>query len=408
MYISSIRLKNIRCIDELHIDLLSRSATNDSLLLLGNNGVGKSTILRSIAIGLCDRGAAAGLLADMYGALIREGCDHAQIEIGLTQGKTQHRITTDIHRSGPNFEKISKQPEDFPWGAIFLCGYGPTRVLHGTNTYNEYATADAVYSLFNYGWQLQNPELVVRRRGWRDESAEKLLLTRLATILMMRPTSITLTSKGLAVENVATGKSTYGALADGHRSTLNWVLDLISWTFLSGRKEPSGIVLIDEIENHLHPTWQRHVLRLLSEQFPRVQFIATSHSPLPASGIYERKPQGFRIGTAHVLRIDSTGCLNSEQLPPLVGWTYDQILESSAFDTSSRSALLQRALDAVVAAYSGPRSRNTAAFKRALAHLQRLAPMDAASVDANYRAGELDAEFRALRRRERKSDAPSD
>ena len=408
MYISSIRLKNIRCIDELHLDLLSRSATNDSLLLLGNNGVGKSTILRSIAIGLSDRGAASGLLGDMYGALIKEGCDRAQIEIGLTQGTTRHCITTDIHRFGPNFEKITKEPEDFPWGDIFLCGYGPTRVLHGTNTYNEYATADAVYSLFNYSWQLQNPELVVRRRGWRDESAEKLLLRRLATILMMPPTAVTLTSNGLAIENVATGKSTYGALADGHRSTLNWVLDLVSWAFLSGRKEPSGIVLIDEIENHLHPTWQRHVMRLLSEQFPRVQFIATSHSPLPAAGIYEKKARGIKIGTAHVLRIDSAGCLHSERLPPLLGSTYDQILESSAFETSSRSVLLQRALGAVLAAYSGPRSRNTAEFKRALAHLQRLSPMDAASVDANYRARELDAEFHALLGRERKPDAPPD
>ncbi|MCH7478805.1 MAG: AAA family ATPase [SAR324 cluster bacterium] len=44
-----------------------------------------------------------------------------------------------------------------------------------------------------------------------------------------------------------------------------------------------GIVIIDEFEQHLHPSWQRQILLLLSEQFPKVQFIATSHSPLPAA-----------------------------------------------------------------------------------------------------------------------------
>ena len=48
MYISKIQLKNIRCIDNLVLDLRSRASTNSSLLLLGNNGVGKSTILKCI------------------------------------------------------------------------------------------------------------------------------------------------------------------------------------------------------------------------------------------------------------------------------------------------------------------------------------------------------------------------
>ena len=65
MYISKIQLKNVRCIDNLVLDLRSRASTNSSLLLLGNNGVGKSTILKCIAPGLCDQGGASGLLTDM-------------------------------------------------------------------------------------------------------------------------------------------------------------------------------------------------------------------------------------------------------------------------------------------------------------------------------------------------------
>ena len=330
MYVSRIRLKNIRCIDDLEIDLSSRAATNDSLLLLGNNGVGKSTILKSIAIGLCDRGGASGLVADMYGNLIKDGNTNGAIEIAVRRGRQEHRITTKIERSAENsnLEVLKKDPTTFPWGQVFVCGYGPTRVMQGTNTYSEYAAADAVYSLFNYGLELQNPELVVRRRGWRDAAVEKRLLRRLSEVLMMDASAVGLTRTGLTVRNNGKGSSSFGALADGHRSTLNWMLDLIGWTLLSGRKEPVGIVLIDEIENHLHPTWQRHVLRLLSKQFPRVQFIVTSHSALPAAGIYEERGRGIRIGKAHVLRMNGDGHVTSEEIPAIHGRTYDQILES--------------------------------------------------------------------------------
>jgi predicted ATP-binding protein involved in virulence len=43
--------------------------------------------------------------------------------------------------------------------------------------------------------------------------------------------------------------------------------------------ETPGVVLIDELDLHLHPTWQRHLVEDLRNTFPRIQFIATSHSP---------------------------------------------------------------------------------------------------------------------------------
>ena len=409
MYISHIRLTNIRCIDELEIDLTSRAATNESLLLLGNNAVGKSTILKSIAIGLCDRDGASALMADMYGDLIRNGQDSGSIELQLKSARKTFKTVTTVERSpdDPSLERLKKTPKSFPWRNIFVCGYGPTRVVQGTNTYSQYAAADAVYSLFNYGWELQNPELVVRRKGWKNPEEEKRLLQRLATILMMDRDAVGLSPSGLFVRDRGESESDFGTLADGHRSTLNWMLDLIGWTLLSGRSEPQGIVLIDEIENHLHPSWQRHVLRLLSKQFSRMQFIATSHSALPAAGIYEEKAQGIKIGKAHVLRMSSAGNIVNQELPEIHGLTYDQILESQAFETSPRPIVLEKALAAVEAAYSGPTSRRTARFKRALEHLRRLSPMDAASVNERRIADELDAELKELLKKRKRSGASS-
>ena len=75
-------------------------------------------------------------------------------------------------------------------------------------------------------------------------------------------------------------------------SQLSWQggLDLLAWWFVyrNGKtfrfRDVRGVVFIDEIEQHLHPRWQRNIIRLLTRSFPRVQFVATTHSPLVASG----------------------------------------------------------------------------------------------------------------------------
>ena len=409
MYISRIRLKNVRCIDDLEIDLRSRARTNDSLLLLGNNAVGKSTVLRSIAIALCDEVGASGLVADMYGSLVKDGEEAGAIEIDLKAGRREYQTVTHIAQSAddPGLERLRRESSGkVPWSTLFVCGYGPTRVLQGTSTYSQYVAADAVYSLFVYGSPLQNPELVVRRRGATRYGS---LLKSLSELLMIPRNAVGLSRRGLTLKNRSGGDNTFGAVADGHRSTLNWILDLIGWTLLTGRMEPRGIVLIDEIENHLHPSWQRHIFRLLSQQFPRVQFIATSHSPLPAGSIYEDRSVGVgRIGKAHVLRTDGAGRVMSEELPPLYGSTYDEILESSAFDTSSKPEVLERAVQGVLAAYAGPRSRGTATFEAAMEHLRAVSPMEAASIAERQVADELDVAFERLLRKKGTSSASSD
>jgi predicted ATP-binding protein involved in virulence len=53
-----------------------------------------------------------------------------------------------------------------------------------------------------------------------------------------------------------------------------------------------GVVLIDEIELHLHPKWQREIIPALTRTFPHCQFIVTTHSP---QVVGEIKPQGIYI-----------------------------------------------------------------------------------------------------------------
>ena len=73
-------------------------------------------------------------------------------------------------------------------------------------------------------------------------------------------------------------------LSDGERSLLAIVADLVRRLDLANPEinDPllgAGVVLIDELELHLHPTWQRSVVEKLRTMFPNIQFIATTHSP---------------------------------------------------------------------------------------------------------------------------------
>lgn len=81
-------------------------------------------------------------------------------------------------------------------------------------------------------------------------------------------------------------------LAYGYQSTLSWIVDFCKKMFdrypksLNPLKEPA-IVLIDEIDLHLHPEWQRNITQILSNLFPKTQFIATTHSPIVVQSLEE-------------------------------------------------------------------------------------------------------------------------
>lgn len=78
-------------------------------------------------------------------------------------------------------------------------------------------------------------------------------------------------------------------LSDGYQCTLAWIADLIGQYALDAGKvvppaEMIGVVLLDEIDLHLHPSWQRRIVPILKGVFPKLQFIVTTHSPLVLTG----------------------------------------------------------------------------------------------------------------------------
>ena len=117
-----------------------------------------------------------------------------------------------------------------------------------------------------------------------------------------------------------------GTLSSGTQGTLLWIYALALRMVNHDRWQPGwekkpAILLIDEIENHLHPTWQRRVIPALLKHFPGLQIFATTHSPFMVAGLKARQ--------VHLLRRDEEGRVivrtNTEDV---VGWTADEILRT--------------------------------------------------------------------------------
>jgi predicted ATP-binding protein involved in virulence len=102
----------------------------------------------------------------------------------------------------------------------------------------------------------------------------------------------------LRVEILAQGKQQtipFHLLSDGYRNMIGMVADIAyRMATLNPQleadviKKTEGIVLIDEVDLHLHPKWQRQVVERLLNTFPKVQFIASSHSPFIIQSLYNR------------------------------------------------------------------------------------------------------------------------
>ena len=133
-----------------------------------------------------------------------------------------------------------------------------------------------------------------------------------------------------------------GFLSSGTQTTFLWIYWLAYrmlhyYDFADGWKDKPAILLIDEIENHLHPTWQRRVIPALLEHFRGLQIFATTHSPFVVAGL--------RAGQVHLLDRNTDGVVTAttnEQ--DIIGWTTDEILRTfMGVDEPTDELTIQRA-----------------------------------------------------------------
>ncbi|MEE9287462.1 MAG: AAA family ATPase [Gammaproteobacteria bacterium] len=342
MYIERIRLQNVRCFSSLEMSFELGRKQLPWTVVIGDNATGKTTLLRSIAMGLCDESSAAGLLKESDSPYIRYGEKKARIVVDLVKNldnrRRSYRIETTIHRRPTrygSYERVRQKTTPssrFPWDELFVCGYGAGRSTSGAGDIVGYSVINAVYNMFNYTEGLQNPELAITRIP-KDSFARQVLKVLAAVTNTDR---VVLGKSGIEVLGPWDMLMPLRDLADGYKSTFLWVTDLLGWALnhkpsLRNIRQVTGIVLIDEIEQHLHPTWQTQVVQRLRTTFPSVQFIITTHSPLVASSVGSLQTE-VNVDNLMLLELKKGNIVVKHNLEQMKGLRFDQVLASKAFE----------------------------------------------------------------------------
>lgn len=113
-------------------------------------------------------------------------------------------------------------------------------------------------------------------------------------------------------------------LGYGYRSSIAWIVDLAKKMFerYPDSENPlaeAAVVLVDELDLHLHPEWQRKIISFLTKHFPNTQFIVTAHSPLVVQS-------AERVNIVLLNKEDDHVTITQPDIPTFKGWTVEEIL----------------------------------------------------------------------------------
>lgn len=251
------------------------------------------------------------------------------------------------------FENYVQIEKDLPlitgsYRTWLMCGYGPYRRISGgkQEQSDRLDLKNQFRSLFDEGVALANCE------SWLKDLQRKALLAQATKSNEISPEVFQkvihfLTDLLPGVDEILVQQEIQfrwrgqevrlQQLSDGYRSMFALVVDLLQWIielnpdyrWLNDRYcTVQGIVLIDEIDAHLHPKWQREIGFVLTKIFPNLQFIVTSHSPFVAMAAGR--------GALTVLENVDGVIVANQQMPFVQDWVVDRVL-TDLFAVSDRS-----------------------------------------------------------------------
>lgn len=341
MYITRVVIENIRGFDEgdRNIDISFARPSGQYAgwtVLAGRNGAGKSTFLKSIALAVAGP-AAARALQESFAGWIRSGKKSATVATQLAFDSCDRfertgRIPATTFWTGLKWDgeegqepaiteyqlnkKMKQTPERGPWTeepkGWFVAGYGPFRRLtgHASDAQRLMVGPNHVPRLVSL---FREDASLVEAAQWLKDVYLRRLEKKPGADILERNT-ISLLNDGMLPDGVSIERVDSDGLwvkkdsailplrdlSDGYRTSIALVLDIIrhmhkvygdfqieSQDFDEEDGTTSthlivpypGVVLIDEIDVHLHISWQQRIGYWLKHRFPKVQFIVSSHSP---------------------------------------------------------------------------------------------------------------------------------
>ncbi len=427
MLLRKLHLDNVKCFAKgTTIDFMVGREKDEGphphrwAVIYGNNGLGKSTLLRSIAVALTGQPAINYLLPTAEG-WVRGQNRTARIGVEFTRNDTKGQADVISGRRkkplslswtlvGRGASTVARRLE--PAGSILLdergdyrlfqsyiatdeerrgwllCGYGPHRRLTGassdiTEKVPEHGRAARLITLFHEKAALTSAERWLiqldhesRRSGdaSRLEAIQKILneglLHGAVSMREIRPDRV-------IFRTPFSDEVPMADLSDGYRTNLALALDLlrhVSYCFAlenitssengSVAVNAEGVVLIDEIDSHLHPEWQRTIGDWLHRTFPKMQFIVATHSPLIPERVSKLDGMVIRL----VRRTQGRGEVVDVECERTTNWapTADQNLTSRNFGLpSTRDILIDRLLEKIARLTDRVRTKRASAEERA-------------------------------------------
>ncbi len=326
--IRSILVTDFKVIDRVKLSLPPSRAERSGapcMMILGENSTGKSSILSAIALALIgvkeSRKLAKFVPAAVRSTDRRRLDQHDQMPMGsrisFHNTRRAARFVYD-----PRIDEISGSDQ-----ASIVLGYGPRRFFDPKKRNYSGGAASRVRTLFDPLATIPYPDEWLSSR---TNSQFETIAAALRVVLAMEEDD-ELIREGQTILVRANGRSTsIEALSEGYRSVFTMTVDMLREfsRYWRNVEEAQGVVLIDEIETHLHPRWKMQVMTSLRRVLPKVQFIATTHDPLCLRGMDD--------GEVVVLQRDSDFRIGQlEDLPSIRGMTAEQLLTSDYFGLAS-------------------------------------------------------------------------
>jgi uncharacterized protein (TIGR02646 family) len=320
-----IEIQNFRAIEKLELPFpAARSEQEAWLMVLGDNGTGKSSILQAVALTLMGEAHARELRLDAS-TFVRRDAKRGSGRVRVQLTNIPEPLTLRFRRSSQRFDFDTPDPK------VLLLGYGATRLLRPQTGPDQGPGYIRVKNLFDPTAQLDDVEgWLLDRTLVRDELFETIA-TALRNLLMLDE-RCRMRRVGNAVEVTLLGEEPVPLrqLSDGFQSMVALCADIMKsllerWPSM---EDAEGVVLLDEVEAHLHPTWKIEIVERLRRTFPRVAFLVSTHDPLCLKGLHE--------GEIGVLRRDEQRKISIRtDVPPVNDWRADQILTSPLFGLHS-------------------------------------------------------------------------
>jgi len=352
--LTGISLNNFKGIERLDLDMPTLKAgvadspdpLQPALLILGENAAGKSSILEAIALALTTDEARADLKLDVSTLpldpeLMGERSS-LQRETATVNLKFDDGYTRCLQIADGRFSMYggSDVPPVFAYGAFRQYQKRPKRYSH----------VKSIRNLFHTDTLLSNPE------KWLLSLSEDNfdnVVGALRVILSIEGEFEVIErdyeNRRCLIVTAAPGGHTYSRTplslaSSGYRSILAMVCDIIqglmsvqNHTFFESLETARAVVLIDEVEAHLHPRWKIQIMSALRSALPKVTFIATTHDPLCLRGMEDGE-----VIVMH--RVASQNGADSEwpvmveqvvRLPEVSQLTIEQLLTSDFFGLAS-------------------------------------------------------------------------